>query len=286
MSARRAVLTIRSWNVENLAPHLAGDGALPSLAEIARAWGDPDVVCLQEIRVRPADAELIGAMTRALPGYDCHYSLANDPVNVTYRGGRAYGVATWLSRKLGATQQPVAWDREGRVVVSVIDKRKLAIINVYAVNGTSKPWFDHALGRVDGDRHRWKRRFNERLFADAAALQARGIDLVMIGDWNISRTRADTHPRLRTEEPHATARAQLNDTLMPALDIVDAFRALHPDARKYTWFNKRARRLDAARVDYALVSRRLLPHVTEADIDEDRAARWKSDHAPLWLSVR
>ena len=284
MTARRRTLTIRSWNVENLAPHLAGEQ--PSLASIVAAWGAPEIVCLQEVRVRPIDGALVDAMTAALPGYDCHYALADDPVNVTYRGGRAYGVATWLKRELGARQSPVTWDREGRVVVSVLARRKLAVVNVYAVNGTAKPWFDHARGRVDGDRHLWKRRFNAQVFADAGVLAARGLDLVMVGDWNISRTRADTHPRLRAEAPHALARAQLNDELMPALDVVDAFRALHPDARKYTWFNKRARRLDAARVDYALVSRRLLSDVTEADIDQDRAARWKSDHAPLWLTVR
>ena len=48
--------------------------------------------------------------------------------------------------------------------------------------------------------------------------------------------------------------------------------------------NPRSRRLDAARVDYALVARDLA--VDAADIDEARAHRFGSDHAPLWLTLR
>ena len=130
------------------------------------------------------------------------------------------------------------WDREGRVIVSVVDGCSLAVVNVYAVNGTSKPWFDHELGRVDGDRHQWKRTFNARLAGECAKRGARKLRLVVIGDFNISRAKIDAHPRLRVEEPHALARAQLNDEIMPALDLVDIFRALHPTEKKYTWLNR------------------------------------------------
>lgn len=277
-------MTLFSWNIENLPRFLAPAPGTPSLAQIVDAWGAPEIVCLQEARIRPRDSELVRAMERALPGYACHHSLADDPRNVTYRGGRAYGVVTYISRKVGrARGRTLPWDREGRVVVVELAKKKLAIVNVYAVNGTSKPYFDHELGRVHGDRHAFKRRVNRAIADEARALAARGFRLVLVGDWNISRAAIDTHPRLRTEEPHARARRELNDEIIPALDVVDAFRALHPTAKKYTWFNQHARRLDAARVDYALVSRTLT--VTAADIDETRAHRFGSDHAPLWISI-
>jgi len=57
-------------------------------------------------------------------------------------------------------------------------------------------------------------------------------------------------------------------------------------AKKYTWFNRHARGLDAARVDFALVSRALLDRMIEADVDERVEARLASDHAPLWLTLR
>jgi exodeoxyribonuclease-3 len=163
---------------------------------------------------------------------------------------------------------------------------RIAVFNVYAVNGTSKPWWNHETGCFEGDRHGFKRRFIARLGEAAAAIQAGGVDLTLIGEWNVSRARLDTWPRLRTEEPHATARRTFNADFIGALSLVDAFRHLHPHARKYTWFNRRARNhLDAARVDFALVSASILPRIVEAGIDESPAARGASDHAPLWLTL-
>jgi len=69
--------------------------------------------------------------------------------------------------------------------------------------------------------------------------------------------------------------------VMPSLDLVDVYRELHPEARAYTWF-ARKRTLDAARVDYFLISRSLLPRVVEAEILEDRRG---SDHAPITLRL-
>jgi len=271
--------------VENVAKYVSGD-ARDGLATFAMAMNAPDVLALQEVRVRPSDVTLVGQMVAALPGYACHYALADDPKNVTFRGGRMYGVATYLREGLRGEPRTFAWDREGRAVVSVLQELRLAVVNVYAVNGTDKPFFDHELGRIHGDRHRWKRTFIERLTRECEALRREGLRLVLLGDWNTSRTAIDTHPRLRTEEPHVLARAAFNDTFMPALDVVDVFRELHPHARKYTWHRRGARHLDAARVDFALLSRELLPRVVEADIDERPAVRLASDHAPLWVVLR
>jgi exonuclease III len=109
--------------------------------------------------------------------------------------------------------------------------------------------------------------------------QAGGV--IMAGDWNVSRTAQDTYPRLRTEEPHAGARAELN-ARMAAEGFVDIWREHHPKERTYTWFNRRARGLDAARVDYILVSEDLVPRVRAADILDPLPP---SDHAPVRVEV-
>ena len=49
-----------------------------------------------------------------------------------------YGVATFVQGSWRA--EVPAWDLEGRVVV--VRGRGLAIVNVYAVNGTAKPYLD------------------------------------------------------------------------------------------------------------------------------------------------
>jgi len=105
--------------------------------------------------------------------------------------------------------------------------------------------------------------------------------VIIAGDWNVSRTGLDTHPRLRTEEPHARARAELNERLT-ADGFVDIWRAAHPNERAYTWFNPRARTLDAARVDYILVSNDIVSRIRSADIFG--LLPW-SDHAPVRLEL-
>lgn len=190
-----------------------------------------------------------------------------------------YGVATYVRSALGALPlPPPAWDREGRVVSVALGGTSL--VNVYAVNGTDKPYFDHGTGRIDGDRHGFKRRFQRELARYADALPG---DLILAGDWNVTPTAFDTTPRLRTEEPHATARWLYLEAMQPDLDVVDVFRARNPGLQKFSWFRDGAKRLDAARVDHILVSSTLMARVHAADIDDDPAARFGSDHAPIWL---
>lgn len=262
-------MKIVSWNIENAARHLA---ALPAIVE---HLGSPDVLCLQELRIRAKDEDVVRGLQAALPGYRCHHALARDSRNVTFRGGRMYGVATFVRGRWRA--EAPAWDREGRVVV--VRRTGLAVVNVYAVNGTAKPYYDEA-GRIAGDRHQFKRRIQTQVM-DLGANLAKAGGVIMAGDWNVSRMAIDTHPRLRTEEAHARARAELN-ALLASHGFVDVWRERHANERRYTWFNRRARGLDAARVDYVLVSRDIVSRVTKAQILD--LLPW-SDHAPVVIEV-
>lgn len=258
-----------SWNIENATRCIA---ALPA---IVAHLGTPDVLCLQELRIRPQDGDAVRVLQRALPGYQCHYALANDPRNVTFRGGRMYGVATFARGRWHAEATP--WDIEGRVVA--IRKRGIAVVNVYAVNGTAKPYYDET-GAISGNRHDLKRRFQSRIMDLGRALRRHG-GVIMAGDWNVSRTAQDTHPRLRTEAPHAQARAELNARIA-ADGFVDIWRARHETERGYTWFKRGSRTLDAARVDYILVSDDIATAVRSAEILELLP---HSDHAPIAVEL-
>jgi hypothetical protein len=139
--------------------------------------------------------------------------------------------------------------------VVAVRRKAIAVVNVYAVNGTSKPYYDRT-ERVAGDR---KRRFQSSVMDLGWELRKHG-GVVMAGDWNVSRLAVDTFPRLRTEEPHARARAELNARLISD-GFVDVWRERHAQERAYTWFNRRARGLDAARFDYILVSQDIVQRV-------------------------
>ena len=275
-------MRVVAWNVSRLAPWLARGGEFRShVGDL----GNPEVLCLQEIALRPQDTDLIEAMRGLVPGYRCEAALCDDPRNVTFRGGRAYGVATFVRDDLGAvTAMRPSWDREGRVVVVTLAAHELAVVNLYAVNGTPRPYYDPATGAKTGDRHAYKRRFQDQLLAMATELAA-DRDVVLAGDWNVSPTELDVTPRLRTEEPHATARSQLAASLA-AGGWVDVYRAAHPDRAAYTWFGRtRTGRLDAARVDYIIVSPGLAPRVTSAEILADPRLRIGTDHAPIAVTI-
>src|SRR5688572_6219347 len=101
-------MKVISWNIDNVLSRL------PMLPTLVQELGAPDVLCLQELRVRRQDIDAVTALESALPGYRCHHSLPRDARNVTFRGGRAYGVATFVrGRWRGEVPE---WDLEGRVV--------------------------------------------------------------------------------------------------------------------------------------------------------------------------
>lgn len=181
---------------------------------------------------------------------------------------------------------PFPWDLEGRICVTLLASRRCALVNVYAVNGTSRAHWNNERNAFEGDRHAFKQMFIERLGRELVQKPFEGLRLILVGDWNVSRARIDVTPRLRIEEPHATARRRFNDEFMTTLDLADVFRERNPEARAFTWFNRRARHPDAARVDYALVASELVPRVTDAEILSAPNLRVGSDHAPISIAIR
>ena len=105
--------------------------------------------------------------------------------------------------------------------------------------------------------------------------------VIVAGDWNVSRSALDTYPRLRTEEPHALARADLNARIKSD-GFVDIWRERHPNERSYTWFNRRPGGSTQLRVDYVLVSADMVPDVRAAEILP--RLPW-SDHAPVMVEL-
>jgi exodeoxyribonuclease III len=271
-------VSIFSWNVENLPPLLTPKAKF-SLQTIFQHYDYPDIFCLQEVRLRKQDRDLIQDAKSAIDGYKCNLSLPRDARNVKFRGGRAYGVATYVKNSLQIISvRQVDWDKEGRILITELDP--FIVINVYLVNGTEKPYYDPDTGAVRGTRNDFKRRFNMLLMEECKKLTK---PFIIIGDINISPTKMDSFPRLRTEASHTLARSEFNEIIKPTLGVVDIFRHLHPNEKKYTWYNKIGK--DAARVDYALVSGSLLEKVEEADIKAKQES-FNSDHVPLFVTIK
>src|SRR3569832_1694938 len=99
-------MKVVSWNIENVQPRQ------PDMRAIVEHLGRPDILCLQELRIRRDDTAAVAALGSALPGYRCYASLPRDARNVTFRGGRMYGVATFVRGR--ARAMTPGWGLEGR----------------------------------------------------------------------------------------------------------------------------------------------------------------------------
>ncbi|CCM01599.1 uncharacterized protein FIBRA_03659 [Fibroporia radiculosa] len=293
-------LAVLSWNVDTpvpfltLSPRKAGPSLIPPgtnlslLSDLLSRNNFPDFVCLQEVRARQTDKQWISGLKAAPtwnlaePKYTMYSSLSR-----ATRGQRHFGVVTYTRRPdLVAVAREVDWDAEGRVLILEM-KNGWALINVYALNGSEFMWRD-PLGKVPPKtRNERKREFNQLLLEECRAMQARGLRLVLIGDFNISLTKRDCVPRLRTEYPHSLARKEFQEGFIPSLDLVDVYRILHGTQPAFSWFAKgKPQGADCARVDYALVERSLLSRVVETRYLEDSKERAHSDHAPVMLTLR
>ncbi|KAB5585715.1 Endonuclease/exonuclease/phosphatase [Coniochaeta sp. 2T2.1] len=302
----------------------------------------PEVLFLQELKISPTSASRISAALSATlntplgpddevtprNSYTVDMVPPRDRFNARGFGGRLYGVGTLLrtdfARRHVARVRDVDWDLEGRV--SVVETRPAsstgrppALINVYAVNGTSAPYKNPRTGKVEGKtRHDHKLAFHSRLRDEALALEGRGFDVVIAGDMNVARGVLDGHPHLRTfPEQHRRNRADFNAKFFgrednerarayvdveqgaPApeageagerkcFDGVDVFRALHGGERRYTYHPRgKTWGSSADRVDLIVVSNRLWEGglVRGTGIMDSPQERGSSDHVPLWVEV-
>ena len=246
----------------------AGFGGLPTLL---RDLGYPDILCLQEVKLRQ-----LGALERNLAladGYESYFGLCRIQTPST-SFGRYAGVATFCkmtcqahraeegvtgslaSPQGAATVDPL--DGEGRCVVTV--HGDLAVLNVYAPAVTSS---DPAQAER---RAEYKAAFFAALERRCRDLLADGLRVLAIGDFNVAPEPIDSARELeaggRFSPQGSPSRAWLQQLLRPtdaaAVPFVDAFRELHPQARHaYSCFHVAAG-ADAfnygSRIDLALLA--------------------------------
>lgn len=221
----------------------------PSIRAFLARHGFPEVLFLQELKIQPSNPKPIAALLTSLntplnpsddalsPSrtYTLHTSLPRDKYNARGFGGKLYGVGTILradvAQSLVARVRDVPWDLEGRVSVVELHSlsplptttppspspqpnslaKPLALLNIYAVNGTAAPYRCPTTGRPHGTRHDHKLAFHARLRDECLALEAIGFRVVVAGDLNVARGALDGWPGLRTwPRQHCVNRADFN----------------------------------------------------------------------------
>lgn len=320
-------IRIFSWNVNGVGPFLqkpisafftppkntsTNEAAQPpySLRNFLRRHNWPNALCLQEVKINPKDEGTKRALERAAnadsstssagkksgsgPGYTAFYCLPRDKYNAKGFGGKIYGVATFLrddflAESVIATRE-VEWDSEGRVLLTEL-KGGLVLINGYWVNGTTNPYRDSETGKVVGNRHDRKRRFHQLMLEECLRYEKSGLSVVLVGDMNVARCALDGYPGIRMGFEHVANRGNFNNLFFDSregMKAVDAFRHLHGEEKKYTYYGRSHEWGESCdRVDLVMLSRKLAEEkrLIACDILSTPVERGHSDHVPLYVTV-
>lgn len=245
-----------SWNVNGLRAIVS-----KGFAEIFRDF-DADAFCVQEIKLRPSQLDL------EFEGYSSHWSYAERP---GYSGTAVFSRLrpTNVITETGFEQH----DHEGRVTALEFDDRYL--VDVYVPNSQSE------LARLDY-RMEWERDFLSFL----KSLDAHK-PVIVCGDMNVAHCEIDlANPKSNRNNAGFTDAEREAMTRLLDAGFVDTFRALYPDATgAYSWWSYRGRAREKNvgwRIDYFLISERLLPQLRAASIHPDIAG---SDHCPVGIEI-
>ena len=246
-----------TWNVNGLRACL-NKGFLEFFHNV-----DADVVCLQETKLQPHQIEL------ELPGYEIFWNSAEKK---GYSGTAVFTRVKPLSVTygLGIPEH----DTEGRVIT--VEFEDFYLVCCYTPNAKE------GLARIDY-RMQWEDDFRAYLME----LDKRK-PVVLCGDLNVAHEEIDLkNPKSNRGNAGFSDQEREKMTKLLSSGFADSFRALYPDKEgAYTWWSYRfnARKNNAGwRIDYFIVSDRLLPQVADQIIHADTTG---SDHCPVELILK
>jgi len=253
-------LRITTWNVNGLRAVL-GKGM----------WGwvkqeSPDVLCLQEIKVRPEQIS---------DEYQLQFNEHNVYWNPAERPGYS-GVATFTKHVPLVVDFGIGFrefDQEGRVIRAKFPG--FLLFNVYFPSG-----------QRGQERVNYKLKFYAQLLELCDQLHQSGEKVIICGDFNTAHNEIDLrHPKAnqKTSGFLPEERAWIDTYLSHG--FVDIYRALFPERVEYTWWTylMNARQNNVGwRLDYFLISEDLVPSVKDVVIHGDVTG---SDHCPVTLII-
>ena len=245
-----------SWNVNGLRACL-GKGFLDFCAD-----ADADVICLQETKMRPEQADF------QLPGYTRFWNSAD-------KAGYS-GTAVFTRRQPLEVTCDFGDDQhrhEGRVITA--EYEDFYLVCCYTPNSKDQ------LARLDY-RMTWEDDLRDYL------LELDGKKpVVYCGDLNVAHQEIDIkNPKTNRRNAGFTDEEREKMTRLLSSGFTDTFRYLYPDRTGiYSWWSYRfnARKNNAGwRIDYFIVSDRLREKIQGADILTEVMG---SDHCPVVLEL-
>jgi exodeoxyribonuclease-3 len=253
---------IATWNINSIR------------ARIDRlvAWlkaQQPDVLCLQELKCTNEQFPL--AEIEAC-GYRCEIF-----------GQKTYNGVAILSRtEVGNVQRGLndgVDDDEARLISATFNG--VHLIGLYAPNGQE----------VGSKAYAYKLEWYARLTRVLETRYKNEPNLLLCGDFNVAPDDLDVwDPRYFADKtlftvPEREAFKKLRDSL----SLVDAWRAVHPDLKAFSWWDYRLLAFPkntGLRIDHFLLTPGLMARCKASEIDrEARKGKQPSDHAPVWIEL-
>jgi exodeoxyribonuclease-3 len=250
-------MKIVTWNVNSIRARL----------ERVVAWLEstsPDVVCLQEIKVRDED-------------------FPYDAIEATGYHAAVFGQPTYNGVAVLAKEEPKEIrrgfhmgdeDPQSRLIAASFGD--VRVISVYVPNGSE----------VGSEKYEYKLGWLERLMEYLDRYEDRTKKLAVCGDYNIAFDDKDV-----SEPDEWRGSVLYNDEMTERLTrlldwgMTDTVRQMHPDGGVLSWWDYRRLafpRNDGLRIDHILATAPLAESLQSAYVDRDeRKGKKPSDHAPV-----
>jgi exodeoxyribonuclease-3 len=242
-----------SWNVNGLRA-CVGKGFESIFNEL-----DADFFCIQETKMQAGQLDL------AFLGYDSYWNYAEKK---GYSGTAIYTKHKPLSVRYGIGIEE--HDHEGRVIT--LEYEEFFFITVYVPNAQD------GLKRLD-----YRMKWEDDFLSYIKELDKQK-PVIFCGDLNVAHEEIDLkNPKTNRNNPGFTDEEREKFSVLLQSGFKDTFRTLHPDDPTYSWWSYRfhAREKNVGwRIDYFVVSERLMPQVTSASILTEVMG---SDHCPVEL---
>ena len=268
LASKPGQLRILSWNVAGLRGLLA---RRPTAITDLIAAEQVDILCLQETKLQNKHVEAVSASLGLGPEWTQLWECS------THRLGHA-GVAMLTRIPPQSAECGLARLGElasGRVIAATFADFRL--VNTYSPNAGEG--LKNIVLRVD--------QYDPAL---GKHVQSGDVPTVLAGDLNVAPEAADVYDPVRLGRLQAPGfstqeRESFRERYLAA-KLVDAFRAIHPQVRAYSFYSYRAdmrRKGKGWRLDHFLVPQALMPHVDDCFIVDETVG---SDHLPVGLALR
>jgi len=260
-------MRLYSWNVNGIRAVINKGAFQKFIAEC-----DPDILCLQETKARPDQADV------DLPDY---YQYWNSAEKAGYSGTAIFSKIKPISVINGfvdeiATKFKLIGDgygdpaKEGRVISAEFDK--FWVVTVYTPNSKED------LSRLKLRHKQW-----DPAFLEHVKTLEKTKPVLFCGDLNVAHNEIDlANPKPNIGKHGFTNEERSGFDALEKADFVDTYRSKYPEKTDaYTWWthwaNARARNV-GWRIDYWLSSKSLVSSITDAQIHPEILG---SDHCPI-----